>query len=203
MKISVFRSDDTLKLTFTQDGLDAIPPLREVWFAGRLLKPLSSERICVLGYLLAAPFVGNKIEFDGVACPAHIAARMATMVEGREFFIGPVDNQAKKILFESRHSALSLVPGERANDLRLHRHPLGYEIISAHNPDTATLIRSNVDLFAGLAESSAALPLLTLFAATAEAAGVRRAICSDLEPEMIVHLRPLFADAGLELREWS
>lgn len=203
MKISVFRSFNTLRLTLTQDALDAIPPLREVWFAGRLLKPLSSERICVLGYLLAAPFVGNKIEFDGVACPAHIAARMATMVDGREFFIGPVDNQAKKILFESRHRALSLVPGELADDLALRRHPLGYEIISAHDPDAATLIRSNVDLFTGLAESSATLPLLVLFAATAEAAGVRRAICNDLEPEMIALLQPLFADAGLELREWS
>ncbi|MCO5058373.1 MAG: hypothetical protein M9905_10930 [Rhizobiaceae bacterium] len=159
MQISIDRSDrERLSFTLTPDETDAVPPLPEVSFRGEHLNKVRPDRLALMAYLIAKPFIGNELTLVGAGFPAYMAAAIREDFAEHELFPSPLENQPKRIVFgEARLQEWAFCTSSQPQHqerLSVCRTPYGYNL-SGFSQGSHPL-RSNLRFFCSFSESEAA-----------------------------------------------
>lgn len=144
-------------LSFRSDELDAVPPLEKIFFKAKNIGRVSKQRWALVSYLLTREILGNSLELEGMAFPAHVAYAAQKDFDGDEFFIHPLNNTPEAILptGEGRASfRLGSIQARNAASecaVNIKTHNLGFSVAADPSASIeAGLLKTNLSLWVGL-----------------------------------------------------
>lgn len=136
MQVSIDRSDSSrLSFKFTPEENDAVPPLSELWFSSDHISKVRSDRLALMAYFAAKPFLGNNLALVGAEFPAYMAAGVNEEFGACEFFVSPIENRPRRIMHgrvRIQEWALCEIPDSKHDSSMLvSRTPYGYDLTGA------------------------------------------------------------------------
>jgi hypothetical protein len=183
MKVSISQSTPKeISFAFVMDEVDATVPVPVVWLRHDAVDRIAPDRLALMAYLMAKPFVGNSLELSGVPIPAHLAARMTEDFAAHEFFVGPISNVREMIVPTYQYDALAVrlygervMSGDQGAPLLCRTSELGYVIEPVASSEMLPLaISTNVDFFVAFTARPAALAAVLTYLSVFDALGIRR-----------------------------
>ena len=195
---------DILEVSLTPDELDAEVWPRTIWIRHAYVSRISQTRLALIAYLLAREHIGNTLEFDGVACPAFLAAAAVNDFPAQELFLYPISNVAERITPDFKLDSIIVGDSPLATtgrNAQLERTELGYVVKSAEGQFADISIGTNIDLFATQSKDFSCIAEVVVFLSLFDGLSVGSLVlpAPGIRKDSAIALKHLVSEVGARL----